>query len=179
MSTARLQTSCPREDEVLELVAVERWASHADADLRAHAEGCSVCRDLVVAASAIVEWRETSPAEVRVPDAAVIWYRAQMRARTDAAHRATRPLVAAQVIGAACIAMVLLRWSTGAGSGWLTAWWGWLSGLVPAMPSGLIALESLTLPATSLFSLQGVLLAVVPWLVILPVAFYVARRADE
>jgi hypothetical protein len=177
MIGARTRTSCPHEDDVLELVAVERWTSHADPDLRAHAAQCEVCRDLVVAASAVVEWRETTPAEIRVPDPAVVWYRAQMRARADAAHRATRPLVAAQVIGAACIAMVLLQWTTGAGAGWLTAWWTWLSTLVPAVPADLAT--TFTLPTTSMFTLRSVMFAVLPWLLLVPVAFWVARRVDQ
>jgi hypothetical protein len=53
-----------------------------------------------------------------------------VRARLDAASRAGRPMLFAQIAAVAGIAAIVLVWS-GAGSQWLAAWWQWLAGLVP------------------------------------------------
>src|SRR6188768_22628 len=94
---------CPHEQDVLDLVAIGQWPARADASLVAHAEACETCRDLASVAGAIVESRDALPA-THVPDASVVWYRAQVRARLDAARRAGRPMLFAQMAAVAGVA---------------------------------------------------------------------------
>ena len=78
MSTSRV---CPCESEVLGLVSMGQWPARADAALRAHVDDCDVCGDLAAAAAAILELRDAPEHPVSVPDASVVWYRAQIHAR--------------------------------------------------------------------------------------------------
>src|SRR5262245_31586002 len=121
---------CPQEQDVLDLVAIGQWPSRADASLQAHAATCDICRDLAAVAGAIAESRDAVAPAAHVPDASVVWYRAQVLARIDAARRASRPMLIAQLAALGCVVAVVLVWS-GAGGQWFTAWWQWLAGLMP------------------------------------------------
>lgn len=122
----RSMAPCAREGDVLDLVAIGQWPARADADLAAHVAACPSCSDLALVASAIVDVRDTGAAHKRLPDAGIVWLRAQMRAREDAARRAARPIWIAQWTGMAVIAAILVMWSGGlmgslsafASSGW-------------------------------------------------------------
>ena len=46
--------------------------------------------------------------EARVPPARIVWLRAEMRAREDAARRIVRPIVVGQAIGVAALAGLLV-----------------------------------------------------------------------
>lgn len=110
---------CPREREVLELVGISQWPQRADADLRTHVEGCACCSDLVTVATAFFDASESA---VVVPDATVVWQRAQWKARQEEARRAARPVVAAQLVtGAGLLAglLVAVFWLAGA----FVPWW--------------------------------------------------------
>jgi hypothetical protein len=49
----------------------------------------------------------------RLPDARLIWHRAQMRARQDAVRRAARPLVMAEITAGAVFVVLVLTWAGG------------------------------------------------------------------
>jgi hypothetical protein len=134
MTDRRLTPSCPHEDDVLALVSIGQWPERADAALMAHAASCPVCADLAVAASAMIELRDEDASAVAVPDASLVWYRAQMRARADAARQATRPVFIAQIVAAACVGAIAVIWVSGGATG-LSTFWQWLVNLVPAVPS--------------------------------------------
>ena len=92
---------CPFEDDVLMMVTTGRWPDRAPADLVAHAAGCDVCADLAVVAQAIDEASGIDAAHVsedaaRVPGAGTVWWRAQLRARQEAAAAVGRPITVAQ-----------------------------------------------------------------------------------
>jgi predicted anti-sigma-YlaC factor YlaD len=128
--------ACPLEDDVLALVSIGQWPARADEALVAHASTCDVCRELAMAAAAVIEWRDdadTGTGTVRVPDASLVWYRAQMQARREATARAARPMLVAQLVAATCVAGLAFAWFTTGATG-LSAWWQWLTGLVPSTP---------------------------------------------
>ena len=134
MTDRRLTPSCPHEDDVLQLVSIGQWPERADAALVAHAASCPVCADLAIAASAMIELRDDEAAAVAVPDASLVWYRAQMRARADAARQATRPVFVAQIAAAACLGVIAVIWVNSGATG-LSTFWQWLVNLVPALPT--------------------------------------------
>jgi hypothetical protein len=165
---------CPREADVLDAVAAGRWPegrAGADVELAAHVAACAVCRDLAVVAAALAEEHEAAWTDAAPPPSDVVWWRAQLRARTEAAHAAARPMAVVQGIGAvmALVAVVLVL--VGYGGALLTAASGLAAavmGLATRVPPG---------AETAAFILRGTLLAVGIWVALIPVAVYLA--ADE
>ena len=83
---------CPHEQDVLDAVATGRWPDRVDADLRDHARGCPVCGDAAELAPLFFADRDAAWQSAEVPSASSVWWRAQMRARREAAERAERPI---------------------------------------------------------------------------------------
>jgi len=176
MNPIHAAPSCPHEADILDLVAIDQWPARADAALRAHAESCEVCGDLAAAASAIVQLREETPAaDVRVPDASVVWYRAQMRARAENMQRASRPILVVQYAALACALVIALAFS-GPVIGWAGAWWQWLVGTVPSFADLTIQAPQLQQNSTRL--LLGFGAFVIGFAVLIGVVFSIARLAD-
>lgn len=137
----RTMTSCARETDVLDLIGIGQWPARADADLSAHVASCPTCAELAIVASAIVDERDCGENQKRLPDAGIVWLRAQMRAREDAARRAARPLWIAQIGGLAVVAAILAIWSGGLMGGlaaFTSAAWAAVGDLFARQP-GLIA----------------------------------------
>jgi hypothetical protein len=110
------RVECPHESDVLTMVVTGQWAERAPADLRAHVAACELCADLALVAQAIDE-DHSAEIEPRLPSPGTMWWRAQLRARQDAAHQVGRPITVAQ---AAFLA--LLGGAAGAVFGATTDW---------------------------------------------------------
>jgi hypothetical protein len=119
---------CPRETDLWDAIAAGRWPDAADANLRAHVVGCAVCRDLALVAGTL----QRDACDVRraatPPTSAIVWWRAQMRARQEAAHAADLPITVVQALAIASAAGLLLglmgslaAWVQGS-AGWFSAW---------------------------------------------------------
>jgi hypothetical protein len=93
---------CPRESDVLEAVILDRWSD----ELRQHADGCAVCRDLAMVATVFHDEREDAWREARLPTSGQVWWRASTRARAEAAATAARPITMLQGLAGACAAGV-------------------------------------------------------------------------
>ena len=140
--------SCPCERDVLDLVAIGQWPSRADETLRAHVAACATCAEVASVAAVVRDWaNETDAADaehsVKVPDASVVWYRAQVRAREDAARRASRPLLVAQLFAVATVALAVF-WigpNLSVSMPDVSGWWAALPSL-PTMPE--VSTESLS-----------------------------------
>jgi hypothetical protein len=89
--TARALVECGREADVLEAVAFGRWPDHAP-ELVTHVATCAVCADLADVARALHDDRETACREAPVAAAGIVWWRATIRARADAARTVSRRL---------------------------------------------------------------------------------------
>ena len=59
--------------------------------LREHVAGCGLCSDVAEIAGAFFEDRDCARAEAVVPSASAVWWRAQIRAREEAARLAVAP----------------------------------------------------------------------------------------
>lgn len=141
---------CPREGDVLMMVSTGRWPDRAPADLREHAEGCDVCRDLAVAAAGMDELASMAPPVL--PSSGTVWWRAQLRARREAARDVVRPITAAQALAFAA-AVGVAGAVFGATAEWfqsgLRAFGGASAGIaahirlpqLPALPSDLSAVS--------------------------------------
>ena len=99
MMTSRIE--CVREDEVLMMVSTDRWPDDAPAELREHADQCQVCRELGLAAGVVSKEAEASAPNL--PSSGTVWWRAQLRARQEAAKQVVRPITAAQMLAFAAM----------------------------------------------------------------------------
>ena len=99
--------SCAHERDVLDLVAIGQWPARADEALRAHVAACGTCAEVAAVAAAVRDWADGADAVVPaiVPDASVVWYRAQVRAREEATRRASRPVLVAQLVALVAVVM--------------------------------------------------------------------------
>ncbi|HLH17457.1 MAG TPA: hypothetical protein VKX45_09570 [Bryobacteraceae bacterium] len=95
---------CQWESEVLAAVLESRWPERAETELREHAAACPVCAEVAAVAAVLATDREDLRSLAALPDAGRVWWRAQWRARCEAAAVAGRPITAAQVLALACAA---------------------------------------------------------------------------
>ena len=165
-----MRTDCAREQDLLDALASERWPDRSGEDLRAHVSSCAVCSDVLAVALPLLREHEAAGAEVQVPTSAVVWWRAQARARQEAARAAARPIAVAQGLAFACVAGLAAAF----GSFALPLLRGWTAALpdvkdlASLAPAGLAALQSLT-PTSALAWTMLVLC-----LVVAPAAIYFA-----
>jgi hypothetical protein len=161
---------CPREPDVLDALASRRWPDR-DPEIAAHIDGCAVCADLVRVAAALRNGQELAWSDAAVPPGEVVWWRAQVRARTEAARAATRPIWIVQTLGAAS-ALVVAGVLLVLGDTSLTSAAQWSSALVTAWVSRVPAGLDVTGPV-----FRGIVFALGVWLALIPVAVFLA--SDE
>jgi hypothetical protein len=150
---------CDREQDVLKAVL----GSGLSDELRAHTATCVICRDLVRVASLVHEEFDRTQLHASVPTAEIVWWRAQMRARQEASRTAARPIVFTQALALAALIGLLVsfvgRLSLGMSTLQTTSWTE-LATLPPEIP------------------ILPVALALGGWLVLGPVALYLAFSRD-
>ena len=125
-------------------------------DCQCERADCPQCGPLVRLAEEIRLEFEQTKSEARIPTAEIVWWRAQMRARAEAAEAAARPLFVAQALACAAVVGLLVALVT-----WLWPAGGWH--FVATAPSEL----SLT-----------TWVAIGAWVVIAPVALYLVFARD-
>lgn len=79
---------CDNEPLVIDAVRTGRW----NPDLQEHAARCQSCAEAALAARVFNEMRAIDEAEARIPDAGLMWWKAQLIAKREAAERATQPI---------------------------------------------------------------------------------------
>jgi hypothetical protein len=170
---------CPHEPEIVAAVLSRTWPDACDASLRAHAERCEVCREVVdVAAILKEEYDEARDAigrrDVPLPSAGQIWWRAAVHARADAARTASRLLVWGYGAAAACAVGLLVA---GLGALWpafapafdrVASLAGWMPPVASAIGAVLAALKA-QLP---------IVIGVAAFFIAVPVALYLALREE-
>jgi hypothetical protein len=175
--------TCAREAEALETVLGGGWPSCVDADLRAHVESCPVCADVVLVAVAMRDEQALACQQAQVPSAGLVWWRAERRARQEAARTAARPMTFVQVIAATC-GVGAVATLGGLVSPWMRSM---LSGLVDlrtyipeidARPLAALVPDGVQLQGLVSQGGVGLLLALGAWLVLVPVALYVVFSRD-
>ena len=171
--TAPAAIDCAREDEVLDAVAFGRWPEHA-ADLVAHAATCAVCADLVVVALALHGDRDAACRDAPVPASGMVWWRATIRARAEAARTASRPITIAQGAAGACAAGLTCGL---AGIAWRSVHWADRLGELAAQ----LAARRVELTSASSLAIEHavpLVLALAACLVLAPLALYVTLADD-
>ncbi len=124
---------CNQEAAVLEAVEAGRWPQACDAELREHVAQCAICSDVVLVAQLLQKEGQGARSEAVLPAAGLVWWKAQMRAKREAAARAAEPIALVQK--AACafaiLSMVTLavwRWDL------VASWFEWMAG-IPQAPA--------------------------------------------
>lgn len=111
-------TFCTQEPEVIAALVNGTLPD----DLQAHAAVCEICSEIVQVTQALVHEVASDSAELRPPDAAVVWRRAQSLAREKAIAKATQPIRIARIstMVAASIALPWLAVSFPISSSWIS-----------------------------------------------------------
>lgn len=168
---------CAREPEVLEALAADASRETWSDEVRAHAGSCPICREVVAVALPLLQEHRAAIADAHPPSSGIVWWRAQMRARQEAAQAATRPISVVQgaaIVAGAAAFMMLLSITAPVLSGWYKGL-GLLGGLREGLRLPQVELSSLV-PSTG----TGLLLAAacIVCLLLGPLAVYFAS-GDE
>ena len=156
---------CAHEREVLDLVLADRWPDRCDADTLAHVAECDVCADVVSVAMAMREDQALQPIEsAPVPDATLVWWRAQLRAHEEAGRKAARPIAMVQgvAIGIAGVAALSLG----------RTFWPWIREYSTGLSAAASDVAASTAAAAT--ATPWMALAIVATIVATPVAVYFA-----
>jgi hypothetical protein len=164
---------CDREQDVLDALAAGRWPDRCDEELRRHVSGCAICRDLADVAPVLMDEQEVARRSARVPSAGVVWWRAQLRAREDAARTAGRPVAFVQGVAASVAVWLVLSLFRTIPSESVAQWRTWATALVPDVPFAMSEVSR----ATAILPLV-VFVIVGAWLLLAPIVSYLAV-ADE
>lgn len=164
---------CDREQDVLDALAAGRWPDRCDQELRTHVSGCAICRDLADVASVLMDEQEVARHHARVPPAGVVWWRAQLRARENAARTAGRPVAFIQGVAASVAVWLVIALFRAIPAESVAEWRTWATGLLPAVPFTMSEVSR----ATAILPLV-VFVIVGAWLLLAPIVSYLAL-ADE
>jgi hypothetical protein len=167
-----MRGECPRSADVAAaLMAGGLSGGCPDDDVRCHLEACQPCADLALVIAALRAERAKDRLQAPVPSAGLVWWRAQLRQRQQAARMATAPVTA----------LHLLTLAFGLALAVALAWWA--SGSIGA---GALVLHARSIPAwlsspstvSPALVRYGLGLAASAWLVLAPVAVYLVLRRD-
>jgi hypothetical protein len=99
---------CPREQDLIDAVTTGQWPDRCDEELKSHVAACQGCQDLVTIVAPLGDAWAGSRADANLPASGTVWWRAQMRARQEAARKAERPITIVQTVAAVAAAMILV-----------------------------------------------------------------------
>ena len=165
---------CPREDELLEALQASRWPETCDAGLRDHVGSCASCSDLLTVAAPLLDEHHALLNDANVPSSAIVWWRAQMRFRREAAVQAGQPISVAFGVVVACAAG-LLATALGIFSPTVRKALPWMAERFSSLPT-----LSSAVPADPLATPIGIaaIAAILICLLVAPVVLYVTLRED-
>jgi hypothetical protein len=169
-----MRRDCPRSADVAAAVVGGDLLRAGDTELHQHVALCESCGDLAMVMSSLRAERDRSRRAAPVPAAGLVWWRAQLRRRQEAASAAAAPvtIVHAITLAFALMLAVFFAWTAGRWAGMPD-----LAFHVPALPAWLAAPASDA--ADSSASVRyGLILAASTWLILGPVALYFALRRD-
>ncbi len=150
---------CQYEDQIVSALASGTWPDAAGDTLRAHVATCAECQSITAVAPLLKREYAAASAESDLPSSGQVWWRARVRARAEAERAAARPLFVAQAIGAASAVGALVA---------LMSWY-WPKIQASLLHGSVAESTGLGLP---------IWLALGAWLLLAPVALYLAFARD-
>ncbi len=164
---------CDREQDVLDALAAGRWPARCDDDLSAHVSACAICRDLADVATELAKDWDAARSDAHVPSAGVVWWRAQLRAREDAARAAGRPVAFVQGVAASVAVWLAVALFRAIPAGFAAEWRAWLANVLPGATFTMADVSRLTAAVPLvMFVIVGA------WLLLAPIAIYLAAADD-
>jgi anti-sigma factor RsiW len=97
-------TTCPLEHAIVDRLLREGAADGEDPDLGRHLSGCPHCAEIAAVVRAVRADHAAACRDAAVPSAGLVWWRASIRARAEAARTAEQPISVAQAVAGAAIA---------------------------------------------------------------------------
>lgn len=161
--------SCRHEPAVLEAARASERTAVAD-DIQAHLAACDDCRLSFALVVSLQDQRAQALSDARVPSAGQVWWRAELRARQDAAAAVARPITLATGLAAAAVIGVVVSLFG------VLGWWAraWLATTLARLSWP----EAATQAAWSGGTWLAVGLALAMLLVATPLVLYVASREE-
>ena len=156
------KADCEREIETLDAVSTGSWPDRCDAALREHVTTCATCSDLTEVAAALLDDRDAALRHAPIPPSGLVWWRMQLRARSESAQTARRTVIAVQAaVFAGVIVLALALFAPG--------WQINFAHVSEIAASGLPVVAQWGAP---------LLLALAVWLALAPVAVWLAVTDD-
>ena len=165
-----MRTDCAREQDVVEAVTTGCWPE--DGVLHAHAAACRTCSDAVILLQTLASERDRLVEQAHVPSAALVWWRAQIRARQEAARTVTQPIAFAQGIAVA-IGLGIVFAVAGLASPWARDRAAWLMDYARAVK---MSVEVTGLTSALQGSTMWILAAIAIWFIVAPVVIYLGEE---
>lgn len=141
-------------------------------------DDCPSCAELAAIAQAFAEDRNILVREAQIPSSAIVWWRAQMRSRREAADAAAQPITWVQGLAFACAAGILVA-AVGFFSPTFMKALEWMMGT--SLPAASFSLPSVGMPEQPLAN--PVVVAAVAALgisaIVLPLVLYFTFREEE
>jgi hypothetical protein len=113
--------TCTREREISLLLRNGYWPQACPDDLRTHIATCRTCSDLILVTEALQASRKQTADLPRLEAPGAIWWRAQLRRRSAALEKMTRPILGAELFAlgmALVVVAALVVWQAGNWSAW-------------------------------------------------------------
>ena len=156
-------TGCGFEKEVSLALREGRWPAAVDPTLRDHVAACAGCSEVVLVSQTLQRARAAASQAAVLPPPGIIFWRAQLRRRSGATERMSRPIVFAEsaaLLGTVLAFVFALRrfaeystWESLTGGIAPQGWTVNLSDLVAALPTWA---PPVLLAAVVFFALGGV-----------------------
>ena len=90
---------CATEKELEATLRQGRWPDACEPDLRAHLECCRNCQELVLVTLTLQRAKSNGEQLARLDSPGLLWWRAQLRRRSEAIQSIIRPLALAEKVG--------------------------------------------------------------------------------
>jgi predicted anti-sigma-YlaC factor YlaD len=167
-----MRRECDWAGDVAAAIAGGGLPSEGDNELGRHVAACESCREMVQVMWALRGEREAARRAALVPSSGLVWWRAQLRRRQEAARRAAAPVtvvhavsLVAVLVFAACLA-------------WTIAGQVSLRDIAPGLPSLAGWIGAAHALSASPALRVGLILGASAWLILGPVALYLALHKD-
>jgi hypothetical protein len=101
-----MKLRCTHEAEIRELLQRGHWPEASPATLRAHAQSCRKCGDLVLLTVSFRGARASASMQAQLPPPNVLWWRAQLLRRNAQIARINRPILGAHIFALAILFLI-------------------------------------------------------------------------
>jgi hypothetical protein len=113
---------CAKRKEVAAALREGGWPEACDPALHAHVTACADCNDLVLVAQTLQQARRETLRGPQPASPGMLWWRSELRLRSKAVDRMTRPVAITETIALISIllaALGLVAWQWNPIAGWL------------------------------------------------------------